>query len=1744
MSRASTPDSNVFEYNSAVYQTSDNWTYNSWTTTSGWWIFSTKTYHYEGIETSGYSEFNTYSLKADDPVAIQFIGSDTGTVSITSDAALILDGSINNPAGTTTLSSGGTLEQIDSNGVITTGSLTMSAQTGIGDKGTITTALNGGTLQAVNSVSGGIDIQDIGGSSGTVTLQQVTTPDGNVTLSTLGSVVAQNTSSLVQGNTVTLSSQTGGIGTSTSLLPIDVASGDALHDGLTATAAGSSGINLEQTTGDLLVDSVDAAGGDVHIKVDDGNILNNNKQITVDPRSAAQLLSLWNSMSLTTSDNTAVNDYLAAQKQGYTTYWTYRVLQPNGGTTYDPTATIIDANGNDVTDLYHHLNDLYGQYGNAYNPSWVYPISEQEEQTLLAGSTWTQSELTTSLPAGIIETSQTQVTTQAPNITGRNVYLTVPSGNIGANLPPVTVTIATAAMETFDPSTAISGNVITFASPDAFTAGMPVAYNSGTATEDGASVTANSIGGLVNGMIYYVVAVSPSSIELSTTSDGSNVVALNTTGTTGTAHTLMAVANPFNPATAVNNTNNTISFSQPDGFTNGEQVVYSSGAVLTTESGQTVAEPGDPIGGLINGMTYYVVVVNSTTIKLSTTSDGANVVQLDSTQATGSVHSIRAVVQFTTSEELAMASANPSDLSFSTTTNPNHTVNTILTISQQKGVELTDPGILTATASGDIYVGSAGGLNLDGIISTGNQPIQIEVSGDLTNAESGGTAAVTGGDLTLESANGGIGENTSAYPTVTVKAMIIDLAATATITVRAYYDIYLTEQASDANPFNVDFIVTDSSQNGRVTLVSNGSILNAASLAGQENIGAGSLDLQTAGSVGTSSLSLVTHLWDATQEMDVSAGTGVYINQDQGNMNAGTVTSTTGDISLVAGGGDMDVQNVTADSGDVTLEAFVDIFDATAPGNTTANVTGNNIDLTADNNEIGAPGDDFKIQTSHAAPGHLTASSASDIYLIQRSGSLAVNTISAGVDDFGSVFLDLLAGGITNAATAGQKNVTAYGLALSLAGGNVGTVGTPFLTEVTKLAGIIHGSGWITNTGPLYVDTVVSVDGLTAVGGGLSVTADCPISLNQPVSSGGSITMAAYEEPGDADGSDSFTMNGYSVTSTDGNVTLEAGDSFFGDSASLVSAVNGTVTIIAADSAIGAASDEPVTLDDMGSITAERVYLDTNVADDTINISNVSSQTQVNTGAGSVTVNLGSNAGQSSGNVNGNLEGFTAPLTIDGGTGGATVNVDDSGQTTGQSGTLTNSKLSGLDIPAAAGIAYSGVSALNIALGVGSDTLAVDSLGAPTSVNGGDGSNVLDLSGYSTGLTFDVTGHNAGSVTAADGTITFESIQGLKGGAGNDAFVFASGTSVDGNINGEGGYNALNWSAYTTPVSVNVQSFTATGIGGTFANIEQVIGGSSDSSTNTLTGQNVASAWNITANDAGNISEAGDDVLDFGNFGSLTGGTQNDTFIFANGKTVSGNVNGGDGGYNTLNWSAYTTPVSANLQSATATGIGGTFANIEQVIGGPSDSSANTLTGQNAASTWNITSNDAGNVSEAGSDVLDFTNFGNLTGGTQDDAFVFANGKGVNGNINGGGGYNTLNWSAYTTSVSVNIQSATATGIGGTFANIEQVIGGSSDSVSNTLIGQNVASAWNITSNDAGNISESGSDVLDFTNFGNLTGGTQNDTFVFTNGKTVSGNINGGGGGYNTLNWSAYTTPVSVNLQTPRPPASAARLPI
>ncbi len=115
------------------------------------------------------------------------------------------------------------------------------------------------------------------------------------------------------------------------------------------------------------------------------------------------------------------------------------------------------------------------------------------------------------------------------------------------------------------------------------------------------------------------------------------------------------------------------------------------------------------------------------------------------------------------------------------------------------------------------------------------------------------------------------------------------------------------------------------------------------------------------------------------------------------------------------------------------------------------------------------------------------------------------------------------------------------------------------------------------------------------------------------------------------------------------------------------------------------------------------------------------------------------------------MDDIQGPLTIQGG-GNDTMNVDDTGSTSAKTGTLTATTLTGLNM-GPSGIAYSGLSNLNISLGSGGTTgntfnIAIGSgqnLPATTAINGGSAGNnslvanwakdfngTLNLSGFAT----------------------------------------------------------------------------------------------------------------------------------------------------------------------------------------------------------------------------------------------------------------------------------------------------------------------------------------------------------------------------------------------------------------------------
>ncbi len=165
--------------------------------------------------------------------------------------------------------------------------------------------------------------------------------------------------------------------------------------------------------------------------------------------------------------------------------------------------------------------------------------------------------------------------------------------------------------------------------------------------------------------------------------------------------------------------------------------------------------------------------------------------------------------------------------------------------------------------------------------------------------------------------------------------------------------------------------------------------------------------------------------------------------------------------------------------------------------------------------------------------------------------------------------------------------------------------------------------------------------------------------------------------------------------------------------------------------------------------------------------------------------------------------------------------------------------------------------------------------GAGHGVNG----DTLDFSGVTdanTTLTFTITGTD-GSLTVEDGngnSMTAMNIENLIGGNGDNSFIFDDGASLPGSINGGTGSAILDYSNYSTSVTVDLSLGTAAGTSG-ISNIQNVTGGS---------GADV-----ITGDDNSNILTGG------GGNDVLTGGADDDTLkvILQDGNTVA--VNGGEG---------------------------------------------------------------------------------------------------------------------------------------------------------------------------------------------------------------------------------------------------------
>jgi len=428
----------------------------------------------------------------------------------------------------------------------------------------------------------------------------------------------------------------------------------------------------------------------------------------------------------------------------------------------------------------------------------------------------------------------------------------------------------------------------------------------------------------------------------------------------------------------------------------------------------------------------------------------------------------------------------------------------------------------------------------------------------------------------------------------------------------------------------------------------------------------------------------------------------------------------------------------------------------------------------------------------------------------------------------------------------------------------------------------------------------------------------------------------------------------------------------------------------------------------------------------------------------------------------------------------------------------------------------------------------------------GNGISTLSA-GTSTAIyTWSVTAENAGSVLDDSGNdLVFSGFINLTGGAAADTFNIYDNTGVDdatrgnvtGLINGGTGTNILN--IYTaglitggTGKAVTVQLEGASNTTNGFLDVISI--GEINASTNIafnstlLAGSSGTNSWDITGDRAGTVSNTVTNA-------SFTGFT-----------TLTGADNVVD---------EFTITQTALPNEMTLSG------------GASADASEfDTLTGANIASTFTISDEDTGNISDTagtGTFAISFDGIETLTGNLANDSFVITNtttNGSLRGSIDGGaGGDNSLTSGALTGGNEWEITGDYAGNLNTTasFTGINRQIGNNSvndkfiiyDAVttadinggtsgSNTLelftdtgpadTASNI-NAWNVSGADAGTVKTDTNKTVSFVAVSNLVGNDGTDNFTLTT-ELFAGNLNGGTGS-NTLtaadavnDWSIRTT--------------------
>jgi Ca2+-binding RTX toxin-like protein len=433
------------------------------------------------------------------------------------------------------------------------------------------------------------------------------------------------------------------------------------------------------------------------------------------------------------------------------------------------------------------------------------------------------------------------------------------------------------------------------------------------------------------------------------------------------------------------------------------------------------------------------------------------------------------------------------------------------------------------------------------------------------------------------------------------------------------------------------------------------------------------------------------------------------------------------------------------------------------------------------------------------------------------------------------------------------------------------------------------------------------------------------------------------------------------------------------------------------------------------------------------------------------------------------------------------------------------------------------ISIENLTGGSGDDFLAggaganvVNGGAGDDKLNGGDGADVLN-GGVDNDNLIGVNGND--TLHGEDGDDS------IKGGRGDDI------------IDGGEGSDTANFAGSKSLVTASLLTNTASGSDSgndTLIAIENLAGSdkgdilTGDDNANTLDGNNGNDVLDGQGGQDLLIGGNGNDTLNGGDGNdvlrggkdadTLDGGADDDLFVAGGTDGSGGDTVNGDTGVDTVDYSADTPGVKADLLAGTAKGdnIGkDTLSGIENLIGGSGDDQ---LTGDDNDNA--LTGNDGNDTlsGDAGHDVLD-GGAGNdiLQGDNGDDTLI--GGAGTD-SLNGGNGIDIADYTGESAAVTADLgtHSASGAGIGtDTFSGIENLVGGSGN---DSLTGD---SDSNALSGGAGN------DILDGgAGDDQLLGDSGDDTIL---GGTGNDGLNGGTG-FNTASYLGIGSGIVVDSTT------------